>query len=62
MLRTCTGHAARQNFAALLHEWLEHLHFLVVDEVHFLDTEAANLFLAKILALASPRRSAASRP
>ena len=60
--RARAGHAARQNLAALLHERLEHLDFLVVDEVHFLDAEAANLFLAKILAFTSPRRPAASRP
>jgi hypothetical protein len=62
MFRTGAGHAARQNLAALLHEWLEHLHFLVVDEVHFLDAEAANFFLAKILTFASPRGPTASRP
>jgi len=33
----------------------------VVDEVHLLDTELANLLLAKILALASSRSSGTSR-
>jgi len=51
--RANSGHAPRQNLAALLDEGLEHFDFLVVDEIHFLDTEAADLLLAKILPFAS---------
>jgi hypothetical protein len=54
--RTC--HAARQNLAALLHERLKHLDFLVIDEVHVLDAKAANLLLAEILALSAAARTA----
>jgi hypothetical protein len=43
-----------------LHERLEHLGFFVIDEVHALDAEAANLFLAEILALAAAPRAAGS--
>src|SRR5690242_10161200 len=61
MLRAGAGHAPRQDLAALLHEWLQHFHFLIVDEVHLLHAEAANLLLAKILPFAPPWRSASSR-
>src|SRR4029077_14661045 len=46
-------HAARENFAALLHELREDVGTLVVDEVHFFDAELADFFLAEILALAA---------
>ena len=49
------GHAARQNLAALLHELRQDVGTLVVDEVHLLDTELADLLFAKILALAAAR-------
>jgi hypothetical protein len=45
-------HPARQNLPALLHELRQDVRALVVDEVHLLDAEFANLLLAEILALA----------
>src|SRR5258706_532091 len=51
--RADSGHAARKNLAALLHELGEDVGALVVDEVHFLDAELADFFLAEILALAA---------
>src|SRR6266850_1934740 len=68
--RAHAGHPARQNFSALLHELRQDVRALVVDEIHLLDAELANLLLAEILPLAawpSPRttRSAwasAARP
>jgi hypothetical protein len=53
MARADAGHAARENFAALLHELREDVGALVVDEVHLLDAELADFFLAEILALAA---------
>ncbi len=50
-----TGHAARQNLAALLHELRQDVGALVVDEVHLLDTKLADLLLTEILALAATR-------
>ena len=50
--RANTRHAARQNLPALLHELRQDVRALVVDEVHLLDAELANFFLAEILALA----------
>jgi hypothetical protein len=55
--RAGARHAARQNLSPLLHERLEHVDFLVVDEVHVIDAEAADFLLPKILALAAPARS-----
>src|SRR5215472_9345560 len=55
MARAHAGHTPRQNFAALLHELRQDVGALVVDEVHLLDAELANFFLAKILALAATR-------
>src|SRR3989454_7235091 len=52
MPRAGTGHAPRQDLAALLHEWLKHLYLLVVDKIHPIDAEAANLLLAEVLPLA----------
>jgi hypothetical protein len=46
-------HPARQNLATLLHELRQDVRTLVVDEIHLLDAELANLLLAEILALAS---------
>jgi hypothetical protein len=51
--RADSGHTARKDFAALLHELREDVGALVVDEVHFLDAELADFFLAEILALAA---------
>src|SRR5713101_1507715 len=51
--RADAGHAAREDFAALLHELRENVGALVVDEVHLLDAELADFFLAEILALAA---------
>src|SRR5882672_9498959 len=49
--RAHAGHPARQNFSALLHELRQDVRALVVDEVHLLHAELANLLLAEILAL-----------
>jgi hypothetical protein len=51
--RADSGHATRENLAALLHELGEYVGALVVDEVHFLDAELADFLLAEILALAA---------
>jgi hypothetical protein len=44
-----------------LHELRKDVGALVVDEVHLLDTELADLFLAEILALAAARTAGATR-
>src|SRR5882762_5384755 len=51
--RADSGHAAWENFAALLHELGENVGALVVDEVHFFDAELADFLFAEILALAA---------
>jgi len=51
--RAGARHAARQNLAPLLHEGLEHLDLLVVDEVHVLDAKTADFLFAEILALSA---------
>src|SRR6267378_8283967 len=51
--RAHAGHPARQNFPALLHELRQDVRALIVDEVHLLDAELADLFLAEILPLAA---------
>ena len=51
--RTNSGHTPRQNLAAFLDELRKNICALVVDEVHLLDTELADLLLAEILALAA---------
>src|SRR5882672_9813086 len=53
MARADAGHAARENFAALLHELREDVGALVVDEVHFFDAKLADFLFAEILALAA---------
>jgi hypothetical protein len=53
MARADAGHAAREDFAALLYELREDVGALVVDEVHLFDAELADFFLAEILALAA---------
>jgi len=52
MTRANARHPPRQNLATLLHELRQDVRAFVVDEVHLLDAELANLLLAKILALA----------
>src|SRR6266481_6731799 len=49
--RAHAGHPARQNFSALLHELRQNVRALVVDEIHLLHAELANLLLAEILPL-----------
>jgi hypothetical protein len=53
--RANAGHAARKNFAALLHELGKNVGALVVDEIHFFDTELADFFLAEELTFAAAR-------
>src|SRR6267142_5671097 len=68
--RAHAGHPARQNFSALLHELRQDVRALVVDEIHLLHAELANLLLAEILALAArpsarttrSARASAARP
>jgi hypothetical protein len=54
------GHATRQNLAALLHELRQNVRSLIVDEVHLLDAELADLLLTEILALAAARATRTS--
>ena len=58
--RANSGHAARENLAALLHELGKNVGTLVVDEVHFLDAELADFLFAEILTLAAARATWAS--
>lgn len=53
--RADTGHAARENLAALLHELREDVGAFVVDEVHLLDAELADFLFPEVLALAAAR-------
>ena len=55
MARANAGHAAGKNLAALLNELRKNVGALVVDEIHFFDTELADFLLAKELALAAAR-------
>src|SRR5258708_4646843 len=50
--RANARHPPRQDFPALLHELRQDVRAFVVDEVHLLDAELANLLLPEILALA----------
>src|SRR5437667_3443553 len=52
MPRANARHPARQDLPTFLHELRQDVRAFVVDEVHLLDAELANLLLAKILALA----------
>src|SRR6202158_6042119 len=61
MTRAHARHAAGQNLSALLHELRQDVRALVVDEVHLLDAELANLFLAEILALPTRPSARATR-
>jgi hypothetical protein len=58
MARAGAGHAARQNFAAVLNELVERIGFLVVDEINFAGAEMADLPLAEELSLAPAGRAA----
>src|SRR5262245_487686 len=55
MARANTGHAARQNLPALLHELGKNIRALVVDQVDLLDAELADLLLPEKLPLAAAR-------
>lgn len=55
MPRADTGHAARENLAALLHELRQNVRALVVDKIHLLDAKLADFLLAKILPFAPSR-------
>ena len=55
MARADAGHAARKNFTAFLHELRKNVGALVVDEIHFFDTELTYFFLAEELTLAAAR-------
>src|SRR5579864_1080181 len=59
--RASAGHSPRENLTALLHERLENLRLLVIDQINFIDAEAADLLFADVIALttARSRRSAA---
>src|SRR5437667_12014088 len=61
MTRANARHPPRQNLATLLHELRQDVRSFVVDEVHLLDAEFANLLLAEILALASGPATGAAR-
>src|SRR5689334_10215750 len=50
-------HTARKNFAALLNERLEHVSLFVINQVHLLDAESADLLFAQELALAAAVRA-----
>jgi len=52
MTRANAGHAARKNFAALLHKLRKNIGALVVDQVHFLDTKLADFLFTEELPLA----------
>jgi hypothetical protein len=61
-----SGHAPRKNLAALLDELREDVCALIVDKVHLLNAELADLLLAEILAFAArtaagPARTTAAR-
>ena len=60
MSRANTGHPARKNLAALLYELRQNIRALVVDKVHLLNAELADLLLAKVLSLAAARSSGTS--
>jgi hypothetical protein len=59
--RANSGHAPRQNLAALLDKLREDVRALIVDKVHLLDAELADLLLAEILALAAWTASGPAR-
>src|SRR5579864_3681179 len=55
--RASAGHAARKNFAAILHESVQHVRFLVVNVIDFIHAETAHFALAEKLALAAFARA-----
>jgi hypothetical protein len=55
--RAYAGHTPRENLAALLDKLRQDIGALVVDQVHLLNTEFADFFLAEKLALAATRTS-----
>jgi len=55
------GHATWQNLAAFLDELRKNVGALVVDEVHLLDAELADFFLAEILTLSAGTATWAAR-
>src|SRR5467141_2238220 len=61
MTRAHARHSPRQNLPALLHELRQDVRTLIVDEVHLLDAELANLLLAEILPLAPWPATGAAR-
>src|SRR5216683_4665560 len=58
--RADASHAAREDFAALLHELREDVGAFVVDEVHLLDAELADFFLAEVLTFSAARTARTS--
>jgi hypothetical protein len=56
-----TGHAARKNLSALLHELGKNIGALVVDKIHLFDTKLADFLFAEKLALAAARSAGAAR-
>src|SRR5712691_582024 len=58
--RTDAGHAARENLATLLHELRKDVGAFVVDEVHLLDAELADFFLAEVLTFSAARTARTS--
>jgi hypothetical protein len=59
--RANSGHAPRQNLAALLNELRKNIRTLVVDEVHLLDAELADFLFAEILALSARTAAGTAR-
>src|SRR5579862_9232288 len=57
MSRAGSGHAPRQNFAPLLNKRREDVRTLVIDVIHPVHAEPANLLLPYIISLASLVRS-----
>src|SRR5438552_16986205 len=55
-----SGHAARENLAALLHELRKNVGALVVEQIHFFDTEFADFLFAKKLPFAAARTAGSS--
>src|SRR5580704_12934935 len=54
-------HASRQDLAALLDKLREDVRAFIVDKVHLLDAELADLFLAEVLALAARTAAGTAR-
>src|SRR5579863_490815 len=56
MSRAGSRHPPRENLAAFLHERLKDLWLFVVDQINLVHAEAADFFLANVIALAAPMR------